>query len=365
MGSLFDYIDWRGDIPFSTLGICEIDNMVFSQICYVDFKRIVPVSVAARPVSFVSAAKRYMQIHNGEPINLGAIMPPEVITLMTKAARSARFSTVRMVGYVNKVSDNEQKQFSAVTFLVGDDVCFVAYRGTDDTIVGWKESFNMSFMSPIPAQTEAVKYLEGVALAHPERRIYVGGHSKGGNLAVYAAVKCSEEINRRIVAVYSNDGPGFDRAFIESAEYRATRERIHTIVPQTSIVGMLLEHEDRYDVVQSSYNGLLQHNAFSWDIIGGKFVRHETVTEESRRIDRTLKKWMNEMSVEKRKKTIDSLYEILASTNAKTLTDLNTDKLKLLKAWNMMDAESKKFIKRCITLVVKNGKAKENRKKQP
>ena len=356
MGTLFDYLDWRGDIPFSTIGVGEVDNMIFSQICYIDFKRIVPASFSARPVSFLSAAKRYVQTHKGEPINLGFIMPPEVVTTLTKAARSARFSSTSVIGYVNKVSGADQIQFSAMTFLVGDSEMFIAFRGTDDTIIGWKESLNMSFLSPIPAQTEAVRYVEKAARAFPDRKIYVGGHSKGGNLAVFGAVKCAQDVNRRIVAIYNNDGPGFDKGFIGSESYSATRDRIHTLVPQTSIVGMLLEHEDRYDVVQSSMTGLLQHNAFSWAVQGSTFIRNASITAESRKIDRTLKQWMNEISAEERKKTVDSLYEILASTNAKTLTDLNADKLKLLRAWNSLDADSKKIVKRCISLILKNTK---------
>ena len=356
MGTLFDYLDWRGDIPFSTIGVGEVDNMIFSQICYIDFKRIVPASFSSRPVIFLAAAKRYVQAHRGEPINLGAIMPPEVVGTLTRAARSARFSNTAVIGYVNKVSGIDQMQFSAMTFLIDDDAMFIAFRGTDDTIVGWKESLNMSFLSPIPAQTEAVKYVERAARAFPNRKIYVGGHSKGGNLAVFGAVKSSEEVNRRIVAVYNNDGPGFDRKFIESEGYAATRDRLHTLVPQTSIVGMLLEHEDRYDVVESSMTGLLQHNAFSWAVQGSRFVRYGSITAESKKIDRTLKQWLNEMSVEDRKKTVDSLYEILASTNAKTLTDLNADKLKLLRAWNSLDADSKKIVRRCVSLIIKNTK---------
>ena len=359
MGTLFDYIDWRGDISFDTVGVGEVDNMIFSQICYIDFKGMVPASTKAKPVGFVSAVKRYVNAHKGEAINLGAIMPPEVVNIAVKAARSLRFSQTSVIAYVNKVSDIDQKQFSAITFLIGEDECFVAFRGTDDTIVGWKESFNMSFMCPIPAQTEAVKYIERIAEAFPDRRIYVGGHSKGGNLAVYGAVKCSELTNSRIVAVYNNDGPGFNKEFIESEEYARTRERIRTLVPQTSIVGMLLEHEENYDVVKSSMNGLLQHNAFSWEVMGGRFVRMDTVTDECRRIDTGLKTWLDEMSMDERKQTLDSLYEILSSTNAKTLTDLNSDRLKLIKAWNELDPLSKKYVKRCVMLIVRNTKKQQ------
>ena len=352
MGNLFEYIDWRGDISFDQVPLGEVDNLIFTQIAYLDFFRIVPATPTARPVGFLAAVKRHMQAHKGESAQLGAIMPPELVSFAAKVARSSRFAATSMVGYVNRISDGEQTQFSAVTYLIGDDLCFIAYRGTDDTLVGWKESFNMSFMSPIPAQTEAKKYLERVAAAMPERRIYLGGHSKGGNLAVYAAVKCAPEVKERIVTVYNNDGPGFDREFIASEEYAAMREHICTIVPQSSIVGMLLEHEESYEVVQSKQTGLLQHNGFSWDIVGGSFVHLDTVTKESKYIDRTLKKWLSEMSIEKRKKILDSLFDYLASTNAKTLTELNADKFKLIKAWNTLDAESKTFLKRCIKLIL-------------
>ncbi len=365
MGTLFEYLDWRGDISFSEVGIGEVDNLIFSQISYVDFYKAVPASPTAKPVPLLSAARRYVNAHKEkrDATVLGVMLPPEIVTGMIKAARSIRFGETSLISYVNKVSDNEQKQFSAVTFLVGESSMFVAFRGTDDTIVGWKESFNMSIMSPIPAQIEAVNYLEAVASAYPERKIYIGGHSKGGNLAVWAAVKCCEDTNARISAVYNNDGPGFDLDFINSESYSKTRERIHTLVPQSSIVGMLLEHEENYEVVQSTYSGLLQHNCFSWEVRGGKFIHLDTVTEESRRIDTALKSWLSEMSVEERKNILDSLYEILASTNAKTLSELNADKLSLIKVWNTLDAPSRKMILRCISLLAKNTKTKSGKTK--
>lgn len=356
MSTVFDYIDWRGDIPFSSVPLNEVDALIFSQISYIDFKKTVPSSPSAKPVSFLAAAKRYMHIHRDAPADIGVIVPHEIVRVMTHAARSRRFGEISVVGYVNRISDSEQKQFSAITFLIGADTCVVAYRGTDDTIVGWKESLNLSFLSPIPAQTEAVKYLESIANAFPTRTIYSVGHSKGGNLAVWAAVKCRSDVNERIKAVYNNDGPGFDGEFIQSEEYARTRERIFTLVPQSSVVGMLLEHEENYEVVQSTHTGLLQHNALSWEVMGGGFIHTDSITEESKRIDATLKGWLAELSHDKRKQIIDSLYEILSSTNAKTLTDLNADKLGLIKAWNTLDGESRKFIRRCISLIIRNTK---------
>ena len=353
MGTLFDYLDWRGDITFDEYAPCEVDSLILSHLAYLDFYKIVPSSVTAKGVELLAAVKRYVNTHKGEGNVVGLILPPQMITGAVKAARSKRFGPLRIVGYVNHVDTDMQKQFSALTFLLGEDKCFVAYRGTDDTIVGWKENFNMSFMLPIPAQTEALEYLESVGRAYPERKIYVAGHSKGGNLAVYAVTKCSPETKSRIVTAYNLDGPGFDKEFISGEDYLEVRERIRTLVPQSSIVGMLLEHEENYEVVQSNGTGLLQHNGFSWEIMGGRFVHSDTTTAQSKYIDVTLKKWLSELGAEERKRIIDALYEILSSTNAKTLTDLSADKLGVIKAWGTLDDESKKVIKRIVGLIIK------------
>ena len=353
MGTLFDYLDWRGDITFKEYGVCEVDSLIFSSFAYLDLYKIVPASVSAKGVELLPAVKKYVNTHKGESNAVGLIIPPQMITGAVKAARSKRFGSLRIVGHVNHVDTDMQKQFSALTFLVGEDTCIVAFRGTDDTIVGWKESLNMSFMLPIPAQIEAREYLDQVGHVYPDRKIYVCGHSKGGNLAVYASVKCSPETKSRIVTAYNLDGPGFDKEFISGEDYLEVRERIRTLVPQSSIVGMLLEHEENYEVVQSNGTGLLQHNGFSWEIMGGRFVHSDTTTAHSKYIDVTLKKWLSELGAEERRRIIDALYEILSSTNAKTLTDLSADKLGVIKAWGTLDDESKKVIKRIVGLIIK------------
>lgn len=358
MGTLFDYLDWRGDLSFEQCELGEVDSLILSLISYLDLYRIVPASHDAKGLSLIAAAKRYVQRHKGEGNNIGLIMPPETVMLLTRAARTPRFSCLRMLGYVNDIDDDMQSQFSATTFLSGEDCCFVTFRGTDDTIVGWKESFNMSFLCPIPAQIKATVYLESIARAHPDRRIYVCGHSKGGNLAVWAAVKCCNAVKDRIVAVYNNDGPGFDKDFIESEEYLEIRDRIRTLVPQSSVVGMLLEHEERYEVLRSTQVGLFQHNGFSWEVMGGRFVHTDSVTEESKLIDVTLKQMLSDMLPEERKRIVDAVYDILSSTNAKTLTELSVEKLKLVKAWNTLDTESKTVVKNLVKLIAKATKKK-------
>ena len=358
--TVFDYLDWRGDISFSQLPPCEVDSLVFSLLSYIDFDGIVPPPDEIKGVSLLAAAKKFIKKYkeDGKP-DIGFIIPKDVVVLLAKAAKTKRFGEVLLSSYVNKICDGEEKQFSAITFVFknteGADELFVVFRGTDDTIVGWKENFNMSFMQPVPSQLEAAEYLSDVA-SNTFGEITVGGHSKGGNLAVYAAVSAPERVKKRINTVYNLDGPGFNIDFLASEEYRIMRDRIRTIVPHSSIVGMLLEHEESYEVISSSQTGLLQHNGFFWHVLGGSFVHLESVSGESRLIDETLKKWLSEMTPEQRKDAVDSIYDSLTQGKAKTLSDLNADKRQLVKAWNTMSDESRTFVRKCISLLIKNNK---------
>ena len=349
--SLFDYLNWRGDLLFENVPLCEVDSLILSILSYVDFSGFVESEIPTqkRPPVLLAVTKDFLRAQNGAIPNMGLIIPKETVTLLARAAKSARFGLIRPFAYVNKVCDESQKQFSAISFGIGGDV-FVAFRGTDDTLVGWKENFNMSFMHPIPAQTEALEYLEHIA-ENTKGKIYVGGHSKGGNLAVYASVKASLQTRERIAAVYNNDGPGFDTDFISCEEYKQMRERIHTLVPQSSVVGMLLEHEESYTVVKSRSAGLFQHNGFTWEVMGGSFLKLDDISEESKLIDRSIKDWLSELSIEERAEAVDKLYEAIASTNAKTLSDLGQDKMKIVRAWSAMDNDARNHVRRCINIV--------------
>ncbi len=353
MSTVFDYLDWRGDITFSEVGLNEIDSLILSMICYIDFDGIVGSAQNGKSVQFLSAARQYLRAHKGEQAYIGAILPPTVVSLLAKAAKTKRFANIRLVGYVNNVNAETQTQFSAITFILGDGNIFVAYRGTDDTLVGWKENFNMSFMEAVPAQLEAVKYLEEAALAH-KGGIFSGGHSKGGNLAVFATVKASPALKERIITTYNNDGPGFSLDFIGSIDYQNMKGKIRTLIPESSVVGLLLEHEETYEVVKSTQTGLLQHDSFSWELLGSRFIYLDSISEESRKIDRTLKGWLNEMDMTQRAEFFDAVYETLSATNATTLTDISTDKFKLLKAWNNLNEENRSIIMKSIKLLFKN-----------
>ena len=351
MANMMDYIDWRGDIPFSQVPLNEVDNLVLSAICYVDFEDVIP-SPLNKTVPLRWAVRSYLRRHRGEKAYLGAILPKQIIALAVKAAKSVRFGNLRVCGYVNHVSDDRQMQFSAMTYMLDDNTLFVAYRGTDDTIIGWKEDLNMSFMHPVPAQLEAVSYLDDVARERKEN-IYVGGHSKGGNLAVYALAKATPETKERVLGAFNNDGPGFNREFIESLDYETSREKIRTFLPESSIVGILLEHEEKYEVVKSSVNGVWQHDSLSWEVLGSSFIHLDDITEDSKSVDKTVKAWLERMSAEDREIFVDNIFNALASTQAKTLTDLNKDRKKIRQAWGNLDSETKNAIYKYAKLLFK------------
>ena len=207
-----------------------------------------------------------------------------------------------------------EKQFSALTILLEGELPYVAFRGTDGTLVGWKEDFNMSFLTVVPAQKEAVQYL-CAASDSLRGRLRVGGHSKGGNLAVYASAFCGEEIQSRIESVYNHDGPGFLSEVVTREGFQRILGRVHTFVPQSSVVGMLLQHEEGCAIVHSTNTWLLQHDLYSWETACNGLVFTEARTRSSRFIDSTLKAWLTQMNPEDRGKLVDGVYTCLLYTS--------------------------------------------------
>ena len=210
MANIFDYLDWR-DISLEKVEFNEIDNLILARLSYF------PLDGSVKENDEITVKEAYLKMK--EQGTTGRILQAEDIDLFPKLANSERFGNLKLTGFVNKIDPEAEKQFSAVTILFPDNTIYVAYRGTDNTIVGWKEDFNMSFSDLVASQTESVKYLEKIANKYPEKKILVGGHSKGGNLAIYASVFCKPEIQDRIIEVYNNDGPGFSEKVVQSPEY--------------------------------------------------------------------------------------------------------------------------------------------------
>lgn len=313
MANIFDYIFWRGDLDLEQQPFNELDGLVLCRLSYLPCDGLLgdePMSL-----SELAAALR------AQPGIEQQLIRPDDIRLLESTAASERFREIRAYNYVNQIDVNSQTQFSAISYILNDGRRFVAFRGTDTTLVGWKEDFNMAFICPVPAQLTAVDYLGSVA-AGTDGTLILGGHSKGGNLAVYAGAFCPEDVQARIELVYNFDGPGFDQKVLDQQGYDAICPRVRTFVPQSSVVGMLLGHEEEYTVVHSQESGLTQHNIYTWDVEREHLSYLDTVTRGSRFIDRTLKDWLAGMSVEQRAVLVDTVYDVMQRTGAKTVPEL-------------------------------------------
>lgn len=349
MANMFDYLTWRGDLTLSQSPFQDVDSLILSTLAYVFFDGILSESME-ETVTIAQAAELYF----ARPQEVWKSRVEEDWELLKHLAESERFSKMELCGYVNKLDFAAEKQFSALTILIGDGMAFVAYRGTDSSSVGWKEDFNMSFMDTVPSQQEAGIYLCRAA-EYFKGKLRVGGHSKGGNLAVWAGVFCPTAVQRRIAAVWSNDGPGFHDDILSLPRHIRLAERIHTIVPKSSVVGMLLEHEEDYTVVDSSQQGLMQHDGFSWAVLGNRFVRLHSVTRQARLTDQELRGWVQGLTVEQREKFVDSAFQVLEASGAQTLTDLKADSFKavrpMVRALKDLDKETREALLKFMSIL--------------
>lgn len=367
MASLSDYLVWRGDITFAEVPLNTVDALLLSQLSYLNLQGIIGKTERKKECTLARAAKRFWQLHTEEEFKAClSFAVRSAGILLREMAKTKRFGELVLRNYVNRNDLTVEEQFTALEIVLGKKESFISFGGTDDTIIGWKEDFNMCFLSPIPAQLDAKSYLESVLMGSG-RKVYIGGHSKGGNLAVYSAVKCNKLFRRSIMRVFNFDGPGFKKEFIESERYQEIKERIETWVPESSVIGMLLEHEEDYLVVKSSQSGFMQHDATSWEVLGTELIRLPAIKESSRRMAAGVKEWMNGLSPEELEQFGERIYEVMTVTDAKTLADLNKERWKsitaIIQSFNAVDKKTKEMLFALVKVMVSANMKKESSKK--
>ena len=359
MADILDYVDWRGDLSLKASPFNEVDNLLMAELSFIDFSGIVPPPELGDGITLREASAAYFRRHEGREIDMGVLVPDKIPDLMCRMANSVRFGDMRLNGYEALTDETLEQQFAALTAELGDGSVYVAFRGTDDTLVGWKEDLNLGFMEKIPSQERALAYLNRMARQYERQKLRIGGHSKGGNLAVYSAVHIPAATQRRIVAVYNNDGPGFIRDLTQTPEYARIEKKLHTIVPQSSVVGQLLQHEDDVQVVHSTASGMFQHDGFSWEVRGTQFVHLDGFSREGRLIDETLDDWTAQLAPDQREAVASAIYEVLTATGARTLSELRGEKLggaaTLLKTYQNLDRETRRALSSALHSLVEIG----------
>ena len=328
MGNIMDYISWRGDLTFAQSPFNEVDNLILACFSYVNLDRI-PAVTRQKGIELKRLVKEFKKLHTIKELEADKSFIRLAPFMMFEMAESVRFGNCVIRNYVNEIVTEAEQQFSAVEIVLDDGTSYISFRGTDDTIIGWKEDFNLS-TGVVPAQKRAVEYMQRIS-DKASGMLRVGGHSKGGNLAIYGSVMC-KSVHDKILEIYSNDGPGFSKEFQESPETAEMMPKIIRIIPEYSIIGTLLEHEKQPIIVASTSRGLLQHDGFSWEVQGPGLVRRDSLNKMALRFIEILHKWIDGMDMEQKRLLIEDLFATLQASGYENLSEVQSGGLKSLAA---------------------------------
>ncbi len=309
----------------------EVDNIILSMLAFVDFSDSVSPDPAGMPAKLKDCLEAVLAKYpSGE--KFGQIIPDDTNTLFCLAAQSKRFADTYVSSYRTLTDEKSATQFAATTFVLPDDTVFIAFRGTDDSLAGWREDFRLSYDYPVQSQILAAEYTNEIA-RHFRGNIILGGHSKGGNLALYAAAFADSDVKSRIKKAFSNDGPGFPDDIINSPQFKESEHIMLTILPQSSSVGMLMSQPRSTAVISStSKSGIKQHDPFSWTVLGKSFIHLAALSPAGKKHQEMFSQWINSLSLDRRRTFTEAVFGILDSTGVKTVSDLSSDQIPKLAA---------------------------------
>lgn len=361
MTNINDYLIWRGDLlinkkfPFN-----EIDALILGRFSYLTFHKI----KMNKKETIESISKKMCGIPNEDFLLNGDK------ELITNLGDSDRFKDLLVTDYVRNSSKGLEKQFSAITIHLSMSELYVSYIGTDDTINGWKEDFNMMFLENVPCQISGTEYLTKISKKYPYCKIRIGGHSKGGNIAIYSAITVPKTIQKRIIKVYNYDGPGFRKEVLDKYDYEGVINKIESYIPQDSIVGRLLYHKEKMTITHSIEKGVMQHDIYSWEVLKDDLVYSERITEDSEDIDETITTWFEETTNEQRRIVVDTVFDLLYSSEVEDFEELSQNIAKklptMIKTYKSVSKEDREMIGNTVSLMVKkfiNIKAKREKQK--
>lgn len=344
MSNIIDYLNWRGDLSFKQDFINEVDAIILARFSYLPFKDI-----------SLDKTDTVLDISNKmKDLSLDKFIWKDDKEFIVKLGQTKRYKDLIITDYKEILDLEAEKQFAAVTIWLPKGYKYVSFRGTDMSLVGWKEDFNMSFMQNIPSQLEAVNYLNEIGSRYLGKLI-VGGHSKGGNLAVYASMFCKKRIQKKIVEIINADGPGFDQSVISTENYSKILEKINTYIPQSSVIGRLLEHNEDYEIIYSTQKGLMQHDIYSWKVNARNLVRIPELTKDSQFVNNVVRDWLQKTTPEQRKNFVNVIYDVLVATDAKSISDFGVETLKkvgaVIKSYKNIEKDERKEIETMIKLM--------------
>ena len=338
MGNIMDYISWRGDLSFEQSQFNEVDNLILACFSYVNLDGISAVT-KQKGIGLKKLTKEFMKLHTMKELEADKSFIRLAPFMMMEMAKSVRFGKCVVRNYVNDIVTEAEQQFAAMEIVLEDGTSYVSFRGTDDTIIGWKEDFNLCFQENIPSQISALNYVNNYKTKH---KLILGGHSKGANLALYAGIYTQNSI----FCIYNHDGPGFLTPY-------QTDKKVFKTIPQSSVIGLLLEETNNYQIIQSDAISILQHDPFTWCVENGDFIYLEQNDQLSKHTQSTLSKWLKSIDVNTRKQVIDTIYSIFSDYENPKDFRQNIDVIEMIKSIQNMDSQTKKMISETIQVLFK------------
>lgn len=312
MANIIDYVVWRGDLPFYKSKINEVDKIIFTRFAYLPFKEI-----KMEEIETINSL-----MHKFENVDESKFIWSEDIKLIKLLGESVRFKDITVSDYEEILDLSLEKQFAAITLGISKNEKFISFRGTDTSVVGWKEDLNMTYKSNIPSQIEGVNYLNKVGKKYINSDLIIGGHSKGGNISIYASIYADDLVRLNIREIISADGPGFVSDTLNDLRYEEIKHKIKTYMPQLSIVGRILDYTRDCTIVRSNAKVFMQHDMYSWEVNPLSFVQVEDISKESNMISILFRDIIEKTNPEDREKFINIIYEILVDSNINSFDEL-------------------------------------------
>ena len=336
MNTIKNYIKYFKDVTFEESPFNDVDNLILCSLTYLNFDDFINDKMTIKDLG-----KLYFQVIDYKKIKNEPFIVRKTIDHFELLFNGKRYRDIVVSDYV-KIVDKE-KQFGAMLFHISNDLKYLAFEGTDDSVIGWKEDFDMMYKFPVPSQKMAIDYINNV-IKFSYKKVIVGGHSKGGNLAMTASMYARSYIKKKIIKVYNNDGPGFRREQVESREYKELMPKLKMFIPEEATIGLLLRNKNNYTVVKSSSRSFFQHDINNWQCYGPVLIKG-TIKEESKNLEKRVLDWLDTYDDEARKHFVNTVFNILGECEITELSQLRQFKLtrvlKFIKMSRELDKETK------------------------
>lgn len=360
--TIIDYIIWRGDITFDKDPFNYVDSLIFSELSYVNFDQILDEELTIQ-----EAYNKYLKYHKLKDVLSEFSFINNTVIILALIAQTKRYQDLLLTNYISIINYEKEEQFCAINIILPNDTIYVSFRGTDDTILGWKEDFNMTYMMEIPSQKDAVAYLNnsytiytgnnGIFSMFKKPKLILGGHSKGGNLAVYSAVKANKKIKSYIEEIHNFDGPGFHQEILDTNEYQEIKDKIINFKPKGSLFGNLLKQDSKTIIVDTIVNSLMQHSGLNWRIRGKKICVIDEFEANATKVSKKIDDLLDTLDFEEREFLWNSLFKILDDSGITMIEDLTSVRISNiingLKSFTEIDGRHRKILIEFLTIMLK------------